>query len=549
MMDNDKRIEDGRHKSTDQKTAGRRRSRQPRATITTMLFLFVIGAAVLVLNMKKMDLQHYTSSYSDTTSFFYSSSSSSLENIIEMNETTTKAPAPPIKAPTNTQQYQKPEITIEVKMHASSSIFQQRLDEYFLEERTYKDQEGELINVIWIRKYLYWHNENRQKFLESSIFYFQNISGDNSTETLLESRKLPKSMIVYMDPNTSQGGLTDRFKGLGHFLWMAYKESRVLFLKWYDAPLQLEDFLVPNLFNWTLPSHPNLKTPEKLRGLFGSGNSDDRENQQVRLVSFVSPVGNYLKPFNLIFDTYFIPSRWVQDGINDAYKDLNLIPGQQQYDAVHLRIGHPAFRNKKRYDAKSERLDKYGENDSGLIVKAINAATRAISCTKYLIEQQQQQHQVPLYFFSDSIELIQAVINNNTTTNNATILASALGNRDQILAYQRLQNATNYYPGRIVGRSSVPIAHLERRQQNTTTTKSSSNNEAHKNTFVDLYIASKARCLSLGIGRYAYMAGKISSLSPNNCWIRHAAEADSTTTLQWGMKLMYKEVPKCPYTT
>jgi hypothetical protein len=136
---------------------------------------------------------------------------------------------------------------------------------------------------------------------------------------------------------------------------------------------------------------------------------------------------------------------------------------------------------------------------------------------------------------------------------------------DQRLALARQGNATRGY--HIIGRTDIDIAHLERRRQviddnktttTTTTTDSSSLSSSfffdahHINTFVDLYIASTARCISMGLGRFAYLAAKISSSSLDDddlCWTRHIANGvvGIGVIRQWGMgQIMYKEVPKCP---
>ena len=604
-----------------------RRQRQV-SGIMIILILFILGIILSFDTMNKLKLTTYNSpssigldeaqpEKSDHQSFFGTTARNN-KNVAA----TTPPPAASAAATTTV-------ITGDDGYHDANNndIFLQRIDEYFSSPQIvqmtsyYEQEQNPPLNISWIKEYISWHSTMRQLYPEITIFNFNDELSDNSNENK------PKITIVYMDPSYKEGGLTDRFKGLGHLLWRCYNERRVLFLKWYDAPMQLESFLTPNLFNWTLPQsndHPILSSPDMLRKHVASTTHADNNSPNLNLYTFVSPLGNYLQPFNIIFEAYFTPSKWVQDGINQAYIDLGLknptSHGRAQqhtmYDAVHLRIGHPAFRNKKQYDEKSKLFEMYGTlnnnfgnsttssgksnaahsngsgSNSGFVLRALNSASRAIQCTKSLIESHQHLHVgqqqssspsfPPLYFFSDSIDLIRTVIENYNDEANMTASTSLFQPRQgekQIVAYQTLRNTIEQYPGKIIGRPDVPIAHLEQKQSHSPTTEStistSTNNnnmnkEAHKNTFVDLYIASNARCISLGIGRYAYMSRKISFIpiqqqiqrlkqrrqqqqgnysytdNYNDCWMRHALEADSSTTSQWGMKLMYNEVPKCP---
>jgi hypothetical protein len=88
---------------------------------------------------------------------------------------------------------------------------------------------------------------------------------------------------------------------------------------------------------------------------------------------------------------------------------------------------------------------------------------------------------------------------------------------------------------RIVGRFNSLVAHLENRNEETPF-------DAFVSTFVDIYIASKARCLSLGVGNYAYLSTKIKS--GDVCCVRHQNIAGKVAR-KWGMLQSISEIPTC----
>jgi hypothetical protein len=372
--------------------------------------------------------------------------------------------------------------------------------------------------IQWIQDYLYWHADMRRKYPDTQ---------------LLDHPQAPKLAIMYMDPAVHQGGLTDRMKGIGHLLKRCHKEGRVLLLKWYDAPLSLEAFLVPHLFNWTLPSpHPNITTPERLRASFEKSNNNNNNNnnteddsaRRVILYRFTNQLGNYLHPYGIIWHAYFQLSTVVQQAFDEALATLGVVPGK--YDAIHLRLGHPAYRNKKSYNAQVDKDRGYSFKGINR-VRAISTAIHAIDCSKWSVNESfadAKDTTLPVYFYSDSTDLVKTVIAPSSIKP---------GTKEQEAALSKLSNTT--FQSNIVGRTTGPVVHLENRNNETSL-------EAYANTFVDLYLAIHARCLTIGVGRFAYMAAKISGTT---CWTRHQTPSREVSS-QWGMTRMIQEVPECP---
>jgi hypothetical protein len=87
----------------------------------------------------------------------------------------------------------------------------------------------------WITDYIAWHNQVRSKF---------------TVEQLLQDDNAPNIIVSVLV--RGGGGLHDRLGNLPFEMYLANQTGRVLFIKWFK-PHGIENFLVPALFNWTLP--------------------------------------------------------------------------------------------------------------------------------------------------------------------------------------------------------------------------------------------------------------------------------------------------------
>jgi hypothetical protein len=354
----------------------------------------------------------------------------------------------------------------------------------------------------WVDEYAKWHNEMRRLFPDTLI---------------LDHPDAPPVLILFQ--HQGAGGLTDRFLKLGTILHTCYAIKRVLLIKWYD-PMDLEHFLAPNMFNWTVPNHPNTASIDSLTRSYRMY-VKFRESHRAYKVTIhrgrlvkaqIQMDPKYEVNVNVYWHACFRPSVLVQSMILQTYSEFGLVPGQ--YSAIHCRIRHPAHDNTLNHSATSDY--------SGLVFegkareKAILTAIHAIECSNWLSNHTSE----PVYFYADSEHLVDTVINFNQQ------------NTKDDENERKLHNLASQ--SRVVGRHvEYPNAHLE--TLNLTV-------DAYASTFVDLYIAALARCVSIGVGRFAYFATR---LSGTECRATHQL-AVSRIASKWGMKEVNQAVPNCP---
>jgi hypothetical protein len=66
--------------------------------------------------------------------------------------------------------------------------------------------------------------------------------------------------------------------------------------------------------------------------------------------------------------------------------------------------------------------------------------------------------------------------------------------------------------------------------------------DAYLSTFVDLYIAASAQCVSMGVGNFAYLASRISGTT---CRVSHGLVSKSLANA-WGTRYKKKYIAECP---
>lgn len=380
--------------------------------------------------------------------------------------------------------------------------------------------------TAWIREYLIWHQEVRRQFPD--------------TELLLSSSN--RLLIAWYHPD-HRGGLTDRTKCLADFLYTAYKEKRILLIKWYQAPLDLEIFLEPHLMNFTLPMHATTQTKQALQAAYG------KKHATVKLVRLKSnSCREFQSPFALIWHALFRPTPIVQQAIDTTLTTYHLVP--DHFDAVHCRVTHPAFWGRTSFDANQQAMDSQGafQFTGQNRAQAIQAAIHGIQCARNIgMDHAASKHQnaysaknstrpSTVYFFSDSLDLVKAMVTEGDTSTNP----DASSQSQQDVWSKRIKKLQSKAP--IVGRFNTPVAHLLNRQPDTPV-------DAFVSTFVDIYVASKARCLGLGVGNYAYLAAQIKLLLASEpiCWVRHQ-EAPANVAKHWGMLgANAGDIPSCKF--
>jgi hypothetical protein len=227
-------------------------------------------------------------------------------------------------------------------------------------------QQGPLDPALpkWIRDYINWHREIRSKYPREELF--KNPDAPN---------------VIVRTCLGLCGGLNDRLGQLPWDLYLANQTRRVLFLRWY-RPKPIEDFLLPNAFNWSMP--PDLPGFSRLQevkhtiteffeGFDDARPTDDFWKSQLDQAIYRANHGEFkdvkilrhrilghlnehelearLKAlgendmlhstpsFGKIFWLFFRPVPAIEMELEDVYDSLDLAPGK--YSAVHCRVRHP----------------------------------------------------------------------------------------------------------------------------------------------------------------------------------------------------------------
>ena len=91
----------------------------------------------------------------------------------------------------------------------------------------------------WIKNYFAWHRQMREQFPGTD---------------LLRKTTAP-NILLWNNVN----GLHDRLHDIPLALYLANQTHRLLFVHW-TVPAPLEEFLVPNLIDWSVPNNTELKS-------------------------------------------------------------------------------------------------------------------------------------------------------------------------------------------------------------------------------------------------------------------------------------------------
>lgn len=381
----------------------------------------------------------------------------------------------------------------------------------------------------WIREYITWHNSQREQFPDVE---------------LLTNPNAPQIILCFQD-ETSHGGLHDRFQGLGHLLFFAFQARRLLLMKWYQRPYDLEEFLSPHLFNWTVPNHPTVTNSTLLRNTYprfkhsnGDGRSlHERNNNssKIWIVPGARTYGHFRKNYTLIWYSFFQPSSKLRSSLNEVFEELDLIPGH--YNAIHCRVRHPAYQNLVRPSADD--LDGFKFRGKKKI-RAVKTALHAIQCSDWIsgMKNMSPAHDdldEPIYFYSDSNDLVREIIKlndgrgrkNEVTSATSTYLPPINGEENMTEFSSTATTTTR----RIVGRPTAPSVHVDQRGESL---------EIYMGSFIDLYVAANARCISLGVGNFAFLSSKISGTT---CLTVHQVTTPRVSA-KWGMTS--NAIQQCP---
>lgn len=384
----------------------------------------------------------------------------------------------------------------------------------------------------WTQDYLQWHAEMRKQFPDTRI-----VTDPAAPKLLVHTCK------------SKCGGTHDRLGKVEATLAYASLSHRVVLMSWH-TPAPLQAFLEPNLCNWTVPNVPqftldyleqhdvrDFKQGWKKKGYIHLWTQKQGIENQTVLVQYKNiptkkglPVVdlelNQRSVMGAIFRSMFRPSAAVQAKINHVYQQLNLSPGH--YVATHCRVRHPGLYG---YDTQGKDeghdADKSGLSFEGEYKqKAIETALRGIQCAAGFLSSSSHnastdgRSREPIYFLSDSEELVDYVVH-GMDRDNATNLDVAVTKWTQSHS--------------IVARkaSGFPTLHIDRQKGYPA--------EYYMDTFVDLYMAANARCVSFGVGNFGYFASKISATICRNV---HTLMATAGEEKRWNQE--GKKAPLCP---
>lgn len=244
--------------------------------------------------------------------------------------------------------------------------------------------------------------------------------------------------------------------------------------------------------------------------------------------------------FGRIWKLFFRPSPEVRAEIVDAMEKMGLLPPQKggesspnhlpptiPYNAVHCRVRHPKAHPVG--EVMKGKNANYPADKTGLPWEvggpqrafALETADKALTCSREI--GQTTDETSPVYFLSDSNDLVNHV---------AVELADSSylkehGSNSSWVNPELLETVRSQ---KVVARdATMENAHIDRQKGRPP--------ESYYGTFVDLYIAMKAKCVIYGIGYYAAFAAKISG---TDCAYLYAKET-------WGAQVE-KSAKICPNT-
>jgi hypothetical protein len=420
----------------------------------------------------------------------------------------------------------------------------------------------------WVRTYIDWHQLQRQKFPGTKLF----------TDPAAPPVLLRTCYRIC-------GGLHDRLGKLPWDLYLANQTGRVLLMNWCH-PAPLEEFLLPNLLDWTLPrdlnaasvddgvpaamrlfhnettclwtekmiptlfdeaSHEHRPRPEFWSHYLDEGirqdnvaRGDQKRLQEKKVVRHrilggelefqkrlemageTTDLIDWTPSFGKIFGVFFQPSFGVQRELDKVYRDLRLIPGQ--YSAVHCRVRHP---NGIKKFSKGKTPVPGGPDRVGLLWEGEGREFAIETAVHALQCGQTLLHQganemEPIYFYSDSEDLVRYV----TIELHDPMFEK---NYSSILDSNKIHATARkvVQRSRIVGRhDGTANLHIDR--------QGGAKPTAYYGSFVDLMVAAQSRCVTYGVGNYAMFASKISGSS---CRLQHQEES-------WGVDENKKERTK-----
>lgn len=248
----------------------------------------------------------------------------------------------------------------------------------------------------WMRRYFNWHAKHREVL----------------NETNWESEKYLILRCTHEDKKC--GGLADRLKPLPYLILVAAREKRLFMIRW-NTPARLEEFLLPNKMDWSVPDwmerkFQNNETFTRVRKYnAGKWAKFKRKDKKARVVegkiqdilggaeyyekAVDDPNETYDSVYHDLFSTLFKPSPPIEEMVMAKMQTDHLTPGE--YSVAHYR----AF-----YGIEDEKQTRAASTLESLAINAVNCASVF-------------RPGGPVYFASDSKIAVDAVKKYGETKN------------------------------------------------------------------------------------------------------------------------------------
>lgn len=321
----------------------------------------------------------------------------------------------------------------------------------------------------WLRYYIQWHQKVRS-----------NLDG-------LENQRF---LIV----EKGRGDLENNLKNIPYFLWLAARHRRILLLSDWDISIcGLQDYLIPNQINWTLPSQDLLESVIDLNDVSNEDyynrviqDRDMLENKEVKVLRVRGSQLTYLKGldrvfqdsdqdtkiFKYIFSSVFRLSEPVEKLLNLTMRRFDLV--NKDYIALDLRFTDPYTKTYRASNLLSKGIDDLVNTE--LEEEMLQRGKIAINATKSFFG----QDKVPFYVAGDTVKTM-------------TLLQEKI--EDDLFFFQDEEKV--YVDSTHEDESTCTQFYPE---------------------LVDLWILSGAKCIGFGIGDFGPLATMMSGFE---CWAMH----------------------------
>lgn len=229
----------------------------------------------------------------------------------------------------------------------------------------------------WMNEYITWHKEQKSQISKDNWKDFQYI------------------VMQCVQEDHDCGGASDRLKPIPLLLLIAYQTQRI-FLIWWTMPFPLEEFLVPNELNWTVPEYIPVSDDSvnsiltfNVEDLVLSANKDTTIlRSQIRVLDSGSSYFEehssptlYENSYHNFWRSLFNPAPPIAKILNDKMDSADIKPGE--YAIAHYRA---LYAQNSRHEADISK-----------------AAIRAVDCASQL------RPGGPVYFSSDSAHAVQSI--------------------------------------------------------------------------------------------------------------------------------------------